>query len=218
MKKIAFLFCILLPIFAFSQLKEFPKNEKGDTEFTEIVECNQPVNIMYSNAKEWIALTFGDYKSVIQFEDETNYKLILKGLTKVSNVFSQLNSLSSGDPAPRETINYTITMEFKEGKYRYRISDIVNSTDEYFLGSWKTTKTTMPEQYNEIIKAQEESNQLKAKDKSLLKKKEIKDLEESISNLDTKYSTLAVSYAYAYSYFPKLIQSLKESIDKNNGF
>lgn len=58
--------------------------------------------------KEWVAKTFGDYKSVIQFEDGDNHKIILKGFTRL---------------ADKSRLTYTITIDSRDDKYRVNIED-----------------------------------------------------------------------------------------------
>lgn len=63
------------------------------------------------NAKTWIASTFGDYKSVLQFEDNTTGRIIIKGNT----------------PSVRDGMyKYNITMifDFKDDKFRIKVEDI----------------------------------------------------------------------------------------------
>lgn len=91
---------LLIPLSLTSQIKdslniefESQKLEKydlqlekyeGDT-YTKICTSNVPKMLKYSNAKAWIAKTFGDYKSVVQLEDQESCKIILKGLLELIN-------------------------------------------------------------------------------------------------------------------------------------
>ena len=47
--------------------------------FSKVYNNSNDISKKFSNAKEWIAKTYGDYQSVLQFEDDKNYKIIIKG-------------------------------------------------------------------------------------------------------------------------------------------
>ena len=47
--------------------------------FEHVFQSTIPANIKQLNAKQWIAKNFGDYKSVLQFEDDANHRIIIKG-------------------------------------------------------------------------------------------------------------------------------------------
>lgn len=60
-------------------------------------------------AKEWAAKKFGDYKSVLQFEDDQTHKIIIKGHSDVY----------------KGNLSYTITIDSKDDKYRVKIEDLI---------------------------------------------------------------------------------------------
>ena len=63
---------LLIVVFLISSClyaQDFHKNINGNIEFSEVIETTLKKNVLHSNAKEWVAKTFGDYKSVLQFED-----------------------------------------------------------------------------------------------------------------------------------------------------
>lgn len=61
-------------------------------------------------SKEWIAKSFGDYQSVLQFEDNSNCKIIIKGFSEMSD---------------DSKLSYTITINAKDDKYRVQFSDLL---------------------------------------------------------------------------------------------
>lgn len=61
-------------------------------------------------SKEWVAKSFGDYNSVLQFEDDSNFKIIVKGQYAMSD---------------RRKLSFTITIDSKDDKYRVRLSDLL---------------------------------------------------------------------------------------------
>lgn len=100
---------------------------------------DNPVQNKHLNAKTWIAKTFGDYKSVIQFEDDNNYKLILKGhhdlpdeVIDISQLYSKINVYY--------TLNYTITIDSKDDRYRILFDNVSvhSKTETYILGTRNT--------------------------------------------------------------------------------
>ena len=123
MKKIIILIAFIsIQYYVYSQ--EIKTDENGNEYVSEIVEIELSKEVLFSNAQEWIAKTFGDYKSVIQFEDKESGKLILKGKSGVDYVE---NHSSSGFSIMmvEEMIKYTITIECKDNRYRYTISDFI---------------------------------------------------------------------------------------------
>lgn len=61
-------------------------------------------------SKEWVAKSFGDYKSVLQFEDDSNCKIIVKGFSAMSD---------------DSKLSYAITIDAKDDKYRVQFSDLL---------------------------------------------------------------------------------------------
>ena len=83
MKKILLSLLLCIPISVFAQ--QFDKysflfEPFDDSSYTLINENTTPKNIKFSNAKQWVAKTFGDYKDVLQYEDTENCKIIMKGI------------------------------------------------------------------------------------------------------------------------------------------
>lgn len=89
---------------------------------SKIFDDTTPKNIKYSNAKGWIAKTFGDYKSVLQYEDPDNSRIVIKG-------FSALKDIVYFEDKRRITENpelsFTLTIDCKDDKYRLRIENMI---------------------------------------------------------------------------------------------
>jgi len=68
---------------------------------------------LYSRAKAWVAVTYRSANSVLQLDDASSGRLIAKGNYPV---FFMLNNA---------WINHTLTIEVKEGRYRYTLTDFV---------------------------------------------------------------------------------------------
>lgn len=136
MKKLL-LFVFMIPTLVHSQIinkQLFPLDKEGNIVFSEVVNINLQKENLYKNAQDWIAKTFGDYKSVIQFEDKENGKLILKGKSDMKYIARY--SISEY----KEQLNYTITIECKDNKYRYKIQDLI--IDETYKIGNRIGKTT----------------------------------------------------------------------------
>lgn len=126
MKKITLtLITILLPYcIIYGQIKPDEIDIMAiNNEVEKIFESNTPITTKFLNAKVWAAKTFGDYKKVIQFEDEKVGKLILKGISKLP--VEENNNLVPGfTTIITSTMSYTITIDVREEKYRMKIEDI----------------------------------------------------------------------------------------------
>lgn len=132
MKKILFLL-IMLPLLCHGQENNLDINTN---ELVIIKDCNIEKNRKFSNAKEWVAKTFGDYKSVIQYEDKQECKIIIKGKSPLKNEeHSAINDILNVRIIP--SLNYTITIECKDEKYRFIMDGISVDVEQisYILGS-----------------------------------------------------------------------------------
>jgi hypothetical protein len=83
------------------------KNSKICYEEVVVVD-NLKATQLYSNAKIWIASTFGSAKSVIESDVENN-SLVLKGFLR-DNEFAKFG--------------FNLTIQFKDGRYKYTLTDI----------------------------------------------------------------------------------------------
>lgn len=77
----------------------------------------------FLNAKVWAAKTFGDYKKVVQFEDESAGKIIFKGISKLP-VEENKKLMPSFTTIITPVMSYTITIDIRPDKYRVKIEDI----------------------------------------------------------------------------------------------
>lgn len=192
--------------------QDFPTNSNGEIEFSEVVEVSLPQNLLFANAKEWVAKTFGDYKSVIQFEDNNDCKLIIKGISDINysvNIagFSQVRQ-----------VNYTLTIECKTEKYRFKISNITETQIITLFGS-VTKMPPLPikalgDMSQEIAKLEE----LRRVDTSQMKKKALNIHNEEISRLAKSIREEKEFYKAEYEAIISLIKSLKGSMQKSDNW
>jgi Domain of unknown function (DUF4468) with TBP-like fold len=66
---------------------------------------------LYSRARAWVAAAYNSAPNVLKLDDPQSGKLIIKG------VF------------PDSSVSHTVTIEFKDGKYRYALGDLIESPD-----------------------------------------------------------------------------------------
>ena len=83
---------------------------------------------LYSKGLEWFANTFNDSKAVIQIQDPVGLVIVGKGKS-----LSNKNSFGA-----RYYVDYTVKLEFKDGKVRYSLYDF---SSEYY-GTIKDGKIT----------------------------------------------------------------------------
>jgi hypothetical protein len=206
--KVFFLF-IFISNLIYSQDKIFPVAANGDIEFSEVIEISNTKNILYANAKEWVAKTFGDYKEVIQFEDANDGKLIMKGKSDVS-------SESSGS---NKSLSFTITIECKDKKYRYRINDILVHQTIMFAGTPIHPVPSSPLQHLESKKSfEKEKESLLSKDVSRMKKKALMEHQDKITILENSIKNEQYEYDKEYDAVNAIINSLKYAMSQNNEF
>lgn len=126
MKKII-LFVALVSIYAisFGQLTDKEVIFENNS-FSQVFETTVPPATQYLNAKQWIAKTFGSYKAVVQFEDESAHKIILKGKAIEPNDGEITETTWYQD---KVTYSFTITIDIKKGKYRIKIEDVTASIE-----------------------------------------------------------------------------------------
>lgn len=212
-----------------AQEKSFPINSIGQLEYAEIVDSKLTQGQLYSNAQEWIARTFGDYKSVIQFEDKENGKLIIKGLSVLKTKAEFPNMVVT------EKINYIITIECKDNKFRYKIDgvDIARKITIIFSDTPLDLKLDSPDKHLELIEGSKEDiiryrktlDSIKLLNSSLLKKKQIKEnnakakeAEEDIASSLLSIKAEQDFFDEEYLIFNSIVFSLKQAMNTDNTF
>lgn len=123
-KRKLFLLCTLITLSistAFSKNKtpELPiDSNTNKISFTEIVIVDSLSNKqeLFSIAREWFAKTYNSAISVIQMEDKESGKIVGKAKMQIYRK-GTLGNMEYGH------VNYTITINVKDGRYKYLISD-----------------------------------------------------------------------------------------------
>jgi len=79
---------------------------------------------LYSNGKAWFTKAFGSGKATIDFEDNVDFKIIGKGKIHIS-----VNG--SFGKQPGGYVNFTISLFFKDGRYKYIFSSFYHEGEDY---------------------------------------------------------------------------------------
>lgn len=97
---------------------------ESNGEYQTVVDVQDTTNALYKKTKQWILSTYTNPKEVIVSDDENNH-------VKIGAV--QPETVSDGQSNP--AFNYTLTFEFKEGKYRLSF----NINKLYTTGQYSAT-------------------------------------------------------------------------------
>jgi len=92
---------------------------------------NTSANELFTRASIWLAETYVNPKEVVQYSDKESHIIISKGAFLYQQSFPSYYIYSYG------YVKYTMKFEFKEGKYKYTITDFIhdeNSGKGYSFG------------------------------------------------------------------------------------
>ncbi|NID09385.1 DUF4468 domain-containing protein [Fibrivirga algicola] len=176
----------------------------GRVSYQQVIQVKNNKASLFKNAQTWVTKSFGDYKSVIQFEDKEAGRLVIKGFSDINDAASIFSKLK-----------YVITIDCKDDRYRVIMTDIEQgmkgAVETYYI--MVDDKTLSAE--NRImanIKNQEE------KLEQTTKKSEKKELEQGIATnkriLESSRSVVVAINSTAQSLF----NSLKSAMAINNDF
>lgn len=105
-------------------------------EFELIDTLHADKNTIYVKAHEWISKTYGSAKTVIDMQDKEAGKLIGKAIIEVPKTFAYVGGVVTA----MEIVNYIISIDVKEGRYRCVISNF-NHTGGTYITRSSTNKT-----------------------------------------------------------------------------
>lgn len=80
---------------------------------------------LYSNAREWLSIIAVDSKSIIQMDDRELGKIIFKSDMSVTSEFL-FTDWDAG------YVEYTFSLYFKDGRYKYVVTDFYHTGNEKF--------------------------------------------------------------------------------------
>ena len=119
----------------------------------------------------------------------------------------------------KERINYTLTIECKDGKYRYRLNDVFVIRTYDILGSIVHSKPISPlDNLSKIAEYDNELKSLQAIDVSKLKKKKLEEHNKKIEDAIKHKTEKEIFYNLEYETLNNLITSLKRAMSINNDF
>lgn len=194
------IFVACLAIYANCQTITEP--QAPDYRFSVVCDCSLPVNIMVANAKTWAITQLAREANNI-YCDTTLNKIIVKSTAKLPVRHDYSNSTEE------PILNFSLTMEFKEGRYRILIDDmsITEYTTSIMLGESRWSETYSAQQIFNFNKSPWQNRakpkelriaELEALDTTRMKKKEREKVETEIKELrkyvDSEYSS-AENYA-----------------------
>jgi len=152
------IFTAMITLPAIVESQELPKDEKsGFFSYHEVVKVDSiSADELYSRAKPWIALTYKSANDVIQLDDQNAGRIIVKGNFEIIYYANQA------------WVNHTLTIDFKEGRYRYDLTSFVFDNGQWsapledekkFWGQKKKLHKQVSERANAIILALREAMQ-----------------------------------------------------------
>lgn len=239
--KLALLFAsLLLGLTSMAQVKPEDVVVKNNS-FEQVFQSAIPANIKQLNAKQWVAKNFGDYKSVLQFEDEANHRIIIKGTMTIVNETGGKDGLTI---ETNHSLSFTFTIDSKDDRFRARIEDmnVHMIRNAYILGrkSNLTDKNLSCDEYLDLAtdtlkirldldKLQQDLDGLNAVDENNLSRKEKKIRKEAIAEVEKrirgKQSDMKVTIenhqkqlAHLQQSLAALMNSLFASVNKNDDF
>jgi hypothetical protein len=113
----------------------YPENQTGCVSF--VFQSSNIPDIAFNNAKQWIAKNFSEYNDVVKMENATTRTLVFKGHQLIGGYESVAKR---GFPIVyRLSLDYTATIECKEGRFRIKMEDL-KPQGVYNLGGGKDSR------------------------------------------------------------------------------
>lgn len=154
-----------------------------------------PAKEKMSIEKSWISQNFGNYKSVLQYEDEVKNTIVIKGFLELyaSQAEQNIKKLQKmiGKVTDKRQMHFTIEFSNKDDRYRIRISDITIKTSSVTFGGMRGqytyeewTDQGVTKAREKLIEIQTELDSLKSVNTNGMKSSEIKNLNKKISEAE----------------------------------
>lgn len=122
------LLCCIIPLVALAESTDNFIVKNGDVIITEVVKAEgKSQNAIYKDALLWVNEVFNNPKTVVQTKEADLGLITLKTIVIISNDYY-------GKPSQWYTINLSI--QAKDGRYKYEISDIVYNFDLSDIGEF----------------------------------------------------------------------------------
>lgn len=207
-----------------SQNYSFPTNENGEYEFSEVVTCSLSKQALYTNAKAWVTDMFKNPKAAIQLESEASGKIVVNGNYDKFTIKSVEDDYSGFE---YERVYFTITIDCKDNKYRYRINNIDLKSVNYSTYSHRDYETSIKHEdhLTKINWAKQDKAEIARKmevAKETLKgrkyEKEMEVLNKKLKEAEEKIIYENRIYFEEYNYFKSLGYSIKKGMAVNDDF
>lgn len=128
-------FTLLMTSFCFGQTT-LPVNGSGKIEYSAVIQADSTTAPqLFSNAKQYFATAFVSAKDVTQLADQDARTIVIKYMIPVS--WKSFGITQSGFVRP------TLTIQMKDGKYRYSFTDFL----------WDYQAGTMGKHYTEPLES-----------------------------------------------------------------
>jgi hypothetical protein len=195
----------VLPFHQYAKIYLFQETLAQEKFFFEILESTSTKEILFKNAQTWVAKSYGDYKSVLQFEEKDAGKLIIKGTSSIKSKYSS-------------RIKYTLELDIKDKKYRVNLSDMQISFDSmdplasfHSYDSHKLSETIISEYDARILLLEKSTAEKQSRKLTKELEKEKLDRTEYVKNAEIEIKSIrdAVTKTFA---------SLKSSMNKSDDF
>ncbi len=115
-----------------------PRNEEGKYEYKEVVRLpDLSADAIYKRALQWVHREYKNPKQTLQLQDAANHRLMLRHQIRVPRI------RKSG--SPWLFVHYKLSIEVKDGRYRYRVFKLhlKNGNRFYPIERW-TDKNELP--------------------------------------------------------------------------
>lgn len=123
-----FMLCLFLPLISLAETIDNFIVKNGDVIITEIVKVDgKSQNAIYKDALLWVNEVFNNPKTVIQTKEADLGLITLKTIVIISYDYY-------GKPSAWYSINLSI--QAKDGRYKYEISDIIYNFDASDIGEF----------------------------------------------------------------------------------
>lgn len=117
LKNIIITVFLIFPIFLQAQEKYFPVNPvTGKIEYTRIIECKKPKEIIYRNAKTWLSS-----ESVLRNDNAYTPKIIMEDIS-TGRIIANFCHLEINEFTETDT-SFKVTIDCRTDKYRISIED-----------------------------------------------------------------------------------------------
>lgn len=115
MKKVIFLFVVLLMTISFNSFGQSPLI------YSEVIKVDSvSKDELYNRSSSWFATVYNNSKAVIQLENKTEGQIIGKASMRYTPTILNASGRTAG------IINYTIKLFLKDGRYKYEITDFIH--------------------------------------------------------------------------------------------